>query len=103
MNTSENQQILRHKREAMRAVLRVASDLELLTSESDWGDWLKQSAQRFANGCVIVLVDGLAVDLYASTMCLKCNACTDDAATARYLLDFGQKDNLERAISDWHK
>lgn len=89
---------LQHKREAYSVVLRVASELEMFTSITDWLDWLHEWNARSDNGnWVTILVDGVGVDLHVATMTLICNKGGGDNDTARYLLDYTQHENAMRA------
>lgn len=90
---------MQHKREAREAVLVLASYLETFTSITDWLDWLRQADARSDSGTWITVVQhGSSVDLHAATMTLLCNKGGGDNATARYLLDYSQHENLERAV-----
>lgn len=95
---------IQHKREAYNTVLRVASDLELCTSITDWLDWLREHKARSINGnWVTVLVDGVSIDLHLATMTLMCKKGGGDAATARYLLDYTQHENASRAAEQYSR
>lgn len=95
---------MQHKREAYNMVLRVASELEMLTSITDWLDWLRERNARSVSGnWVTVLVDGVGVDLHVATMTLMCNKGGGDNATARYMLDYTQHENASRAAEQYSR
>lgn len=93
---------LTHKREAAQVVLSLASELEIFTSITDWLDWLRQHNARSDTGSwVTVLLNGASVDLHVPTMTLMCDKGGGEAATVRYLLDYTQHENLERAVQEY--
>lgn len=95
---------MQHKREAYSTVLRVASELELLTSVTDWLDWMHERDARSVSGnWVTVLIDGVSVELHVATMTLMCNKGGGDNATARYLLDYTQHENAMRAVEQYSR
>lgn len=93
------QRSLQHKREAHEAVLRVAAQVAPLSSAADWQAWLIDSgAKSTKDGWVHVMVSGILVELHVATMTLLCNKGGGEAATARYLLDYTQHNNLMGAL-----
>lgn len=91
-----------HKREASQVVLSLASELERFTSITDWLEWLRDYSARCGNGTwITVLLNGVSVDLHVATMVLMCNKGGGANATVRYLLDYSQHENLERAAQKY--
>lgn len=93
---------LRNKREAYSAVLGLASELEMLTSITDWLDWLCKRNARSDNGTwVTVLINGISIDLHVPTMTLLCTKGGGDSATARYLLSYSMHEVVDRAVQEY--
>lgn len=93
---------MQHKREAQGVLLRVASELESLTSEDDWRAWLIDKGAKSVNpNWVSVIRDGVLVELHIQTMCMMAKTSETPMAIARYLLDMTQRDKLEQALGNY--
>lgn len=98
MDTTLYKKSLQKKREASRAMHKLAYDLELCESEVDWQLILeKYNGHSLTGDWLTFKVDGVLVQLHLATMCLLANAGGGVVAQARYLLDMRVQEIAHKA------